>query len=379
MTDGMKKLILLFCLAAVLFPANRGNCEGTMRRGLFVTVLQKPEVLSSRKEISDIVDIAKKARVEILFVQVYRANQAWFPSKVADQQPFEKNFKSVGEDSFALLIREAHREGIEVHAWINLLSLSTNKDAKLLTKYGPEILTKNLKDKARLEDYKIDDQFFLEPGDPRVRRELCDMVAEILKTYPELDGLQFDYIRYPDTNPTYGYTKMNVERFKKSTGRLVVEEKSDAWKDWKRRQVTELLQQLVRKARSIRPGIHISSTGCAPYARAYHEAFQNWPSWLDMGLVEFVTLMNYSASVPEFARYIKEVKNNVADLSKVYMAIGAYEMAGKPEVFIEELRIARESGSGGWVIFHYGSLVDSPELKDSLVKGVEPLRSEDKI
>jgi uncharacterized lipoprotein YddW (UPF0748 family) len=205
------------------------------------------------------------------------------------------------------------------------------------------------------------------------------MVGEILKAYPELDGLQFDYIRYPDSNPAYGYTKMNVERFKKSTGRKVVEEKSDTWKDWKRRQVTELLQQLVRKARSIRPDIHISATGCAPYARAYHEAFQDWSSWLDRGLVEFVTLMNYSASVPEYARFIKEVKKNVADFSRVYMAIGAYEMAGKPDVFLEEIKIARESKSGGWVIFHYGSLLDDPVLMDCLIKGRKPLTAQDKI
>ena len=31
-----------------------------------------------------LVAFAKKAQVGILFVQIYRANQAWFPSKIGD-------------------------------------------------------------------------------------------------------------------------------------------------------------------------------------------------------------------------------------------------------------------------------------------------------
>ncbi len=247
-----------------------------------------------------------------------------------------------------------------------MLSLGANKNAPILKKYGTAILTKNLKDKKTLEDYKIDSQYFLEPGDLRVREELSNMVGEILGTYPDLDGLQFDYIRYPDKNPHYGFTKMNVERFKKTTGIQVVEEESKVWKNWKRAQVTELLRVLINKARTLRPKIQISTTGCMMYVRAHDEAFQDWPSWLKSRLVDFVTIMSYPDEASEFEKYILDAKKRVEDFSKVNIGIGAYKFVYSPEVFPDELRLCEKSGGGACVIFHYGSLRESPALAQSL-------------
>ena len=155
----MKKHIL-FCLLCLLFVFSLpAECQEPLRRGLFVSVIQDPPVLSSRQEISKLIDFAKKARINVLFVQIYRANEAWFPSKIADSKPYEACFKNLSEDPFRLLIKEAHAAGIEVHAWLNVLSLSANEDAPLLKKYGTQILTRNPKKKKTLKDYKIDDQY----------------------------------------------------------------------------------------------------------------------------------------------------------------------------------------------------------------------------
>ena len=328
------------------------SCQGqeTSARGLFVSVIQEPPVLSSRQEIDHLIAFSKKARIKNLFVQIYRANQAWFPSKIGDSRPYQTCLKNVSEDSFALLIREAHAAGIQVHAWLNLLSLSANADAPFLKKYGPQILTRNLKEKKTLEDYKIDDQYFLEPGDLRVRRDLSALVEEIVRAYPDLDGVQFDYIRYPDLHPAYGYTQMNVGRFKKATGLRTVEEESPVWKDWKRAQVTGLLERLVKKARAIRPGIQISTTGLVPYSRANLEGFQDWRFWLGSGLVDFVTLMCYAPDVSGFERSLADSKKHAGDLKKVNFAVGAYALLDSPKIFKKQFEMCEESGSRGCVV-----------------------------
>jgi len=340
-------------------------------RGLFVTTLQDPPVLSSEKQINKLIDFAKKARIKVLFVQIYRSGQAWFPSKIADAEPYEACLKKVSEDPFALLIRQAHAAGIEVHAWLNMLSLGDNQDAVFIKRYGTGILTKNLKAKKALADYKIDNQYFLEPGDPRVREVLSKMVEEILIIYPGLDGIQFDYIRYPDMNPAYGYTEKNIERFKKTTGLQTIDERSQAWKDWKRDQVTDLLGILVKRVRALRPDIKISATGCMPYSRAYYEAFQDWPSWLDRKVVDFVTVMNYSPYPVEFERWISAAKKKTVDFKKVNIGVGAYKLARAPGTFEKELRLCEKSGGGACVIFHYGSLLQNPALGSLLTSGKE--------
>ncbi len=366
----MKILPFLICLFLFLVPSASHGEEST-RRGLFVTVIQDPPVLSSRQGIFRLVELAKKTHINVLFVQIYRANQAWFPSKVADQSVYESALKSVSEDPVQLLIKQAHAEGIEVHAWLNLLSLANNSHANLLKKYGAGILTRNLKKKKNLEDYQIDKQYFLEPGDPQVREELSTLVGEILQTYPELDGIQFDYIRYPDMDPAYGYTPVNMERFKKATGSTKIRESDPVWKSWKRDQVTDLLKILVQKTRAMRPHIQVSTTGCMPYVRAYEEAFQDWPTWVNDGLIDFVTVMSYSALPVDFEKSVHGVKSKVHDLKKLNIGIGAYAMADSPRVFAQEWEFCQTFSAGACVLFHYGSLLDSPALVGVLTSDVK--------
>lgn len=335
-------------------------------RGLFVTADGTPGVYTSQQEIQELVDFAKKARVGILFVQVYKANRAWFVSDIADTSPYRAALEAVGEDPLALLIRLAHGAGIEVHAWLNLLSLGSNQHAPLLKKYGPDILTRNIKEKKTLSEYRIDGQYFLEPGDLRVRQELSALLREILSAYPDLDGIQFDYIRYPDVKPYYGYAPANVERFKKATGISRIDDAAQGWKKWKRDQVTELLSRLAREARAIRPGIKVSATGCMPYARALHEAFQDWPAWVDEGIVDFVTVMNYSIDPVEYGRWITEIKKRVKDFVRVYIAYGAYKPETSLKVFRKESDLCAASGAGACVIFYYSSLIRKPVFCASL-------------
>ena len=370
----MKKYISVYLLCLLfIFPGSAQSQNPPSHRGLFVSVIQDPPVLASRDDIVKLINFAKKAKIEILFVQVYRANKAWFPSKIADSTPYEACLKKVGEDPFAPLIKEAHASGIKVHAWLNLLSLSSNGDAKILKKYGTSILTRNLKEKKTLEDYKIDNQYFLEPGDLRVRGELSNVVEEILRTYSTLDGIQFDYIRYPDKNPAYGYTQMNTARFKASANLQTIDEESGVWKNWKRNQVTGFLNFLVQKTRAIRPDIQISTTGCMPYSRAFHEAFQNWPSWLQRHLVDFATLMCYVWKTEDFERYLSDAKNKAPDFKKVNIAIGAYELVNSPETFAKEFQLCEQAGGGACVILHYGSLLENPALADPLINDEKPI------
>ena len=367
----MKRRIAFFIMVVLLALPCRANCYESARRGLFVSTIQDPPVLSSRNDIKKLVVFAKSARVKILFVQIYRANQAWFPSTIADSSTYRACLKKVSEDPFALLIKEAHKAGIEVHAWLNMFSLGENKNSLFIKKYGTSVLTRNTKRKMRLEDYKIDDQYFLEPGDLRIRQDLGNMVEEIVRAYPELDGIQFDYIRYPDYKPAYGYTKINMERFKDATGLKVIDENSRAWKDWKRTQVTDSLEALSKSARTLHPGIQISATGCMPYSRAYHEAFQDWPSWLDRKLVDFVTIMNYSSEPEEFEKWISIAKSKTKYFKKVNIGIGAYKLIDSPSVFKREFLFSQKIGAGLLAIFHYGSLLQSAEISNFLIKGVQ--------
>ncbi len=337
------------------------------RRGVFITVLQAPQALSSRAEIDRLVEFAVATRMDDIYIQVYRANQSWFASTVSDDSPYKSFLASVGEDPLELLIERAHAKHIKVHAWLNLLSLSKNIKAPILKKFGVEILTRNNKEKIKLKDYEIDNQYFLEPGDLRVRQELSIMVEELLSAYPKLDGIQFDYIRYPDTNPHYGYSAMNALRYKEATKTKTIIDTSVAWHQWKRDQVTTLLEKLVRKTRKLRPDMEVSTTGCSSYIRAYEEAFQDWPSWVNMGLVDFVTVMTYPDNPTQFDKYIKDALLRVNDPGKINITVGAYKLTKDPAMFKKQWDLCEAMNNGRCVLFHYGNILEVPVLKDALL------------
>jgi uncharacterized lipoprotein YddW (UPF0748 family) len=192
------------------------------------------------------------------------------------------------------------------------------------------------------------------------------LVGEIVSAYPNLDGIQFDYIRYPDVDPHYGYTDANTRRFKDATGFSAIDDASPIWQDWKRDQVTQTLISLVQKARSLKPGIKVSATGCMPYARAYHEAFQDWPGWVDRDVVDFVTVMNYSTEPGEFERWTKQIEGLVADFSKVNIALGVYKPETTADVFKREWKVCEDSGSGSCVVFYYNRLLERRDLVEYL-------------
>lgn len=353
----------ILCLGLLFSPGIKAQASTATPRGMFVTVIDEQPVLASKDRINELVEFSHKARIKTLYVQIYRANHAWFPSRMADQAFYKKALNAVGEDPFAYLIKQAHARDIRVHAWLNMLSLSKNTRAPLLKKYGPSILTRNLQPKVSLKDYEIDGQYFLEPGDLRVREELADMVEEVVRGYPALDGIQFDYIRYPDAHPAYGHTERNVARFRKASGLVSFNEGTPAWRDWKRGQVTALLRELVRRAHAINSKLHLSTTGCMSYSRAYDEAFQDWPVWIDKGYVEFVTAMSYPDTKEEFLKDIEDARKRVRDFRKVYLATPAYKFPKTPDVFIGQFDLCRASGAGACVIFHYGSLTVNPAMK----------------
>jgi len=361
----MKKFFILVFCAVVLFPAS-AHCE-IENRCLLVAQLDDPSVLASRNGIAKIIATAKKCKLNTLFIQVYRGNHAWFESKTGDCNHYQECLKGVGSDPLALLTKQAHLQNIKVYAWLNLLSIGNNPQALILKKHGNNILTRNRGLKVTTKDYKIGDQYFLEPGDPTVRRELSQLVEELTTTHSDLDGILFDYIRYPDTKPDYGYTPSNIARFKTAHPGIKADKDSPAWQNWKREQVNGLLELLSEKARSVHPGIAIAATGCAPYTRAYYEAFQDWPSWANSNIVDFVLLMSYPATLPDFAKDVKDAKAKVKDIKKLCIALPAYKLKKSPEIFFQQLAEAKRSGAGGYAVFHYDSLIECPDLTKPLV------------
>ncbi len=377
-------------LLAILLPACRPahTVHAEPAKGLWISCVGKKEIFSGPAAIEEAISFAKEGGFTELFVQVYRGDKAWFDSEIADASPFRRNRSRLGADPLQRLIDRAHEAGLQVHAWINTLTLSQNKEAPLLKQFGEQILTRDQHGRSALKStpaepldtyYDRENQLFLEPGDPRVKEHTVQMVKELATKYPTLDGIHFDYIRYPAAIPyipgsrfnpvglSYGYGERNVARFTQATG---IDPKrvdwnvrgSLVWDNWKRQQVTDLLRAAVAEARAHHPTIQISCAVIAPIDRAYSTACQDWARWLEEGLADFVVLMSYSPDSRFVVLTAKAAVGIVGDPEKVSIGLGAHLMLKEPALLAEQIRQSSTLRLRGVVLFDYDS-ISEPGLR----------------
>ena len=374
--------------------------ENAPRLGVWITVFSPEEVLHSKENTDRLIDVCAASDVTDIYLQVYRADKAYYNSDITDRTPFESILTSSGEDLIPYLIKKAAASSIKVHAWVNLLSLAQNTNANILKKYGNEVLTFDQHGKPSMpldkEDkltpgFIYEDQLFLEPGDWRVRDYLAGIVEEIITRYPGLSGVHLDYIRYPSVVPfipgarftshgvSYGYNKMSLLNFKKASDldadtMDMSRENSMLWDNWRRDQVTKMVSYLSDCIRDISPELEISATVIPSLERTYLVTFQDWTSWLRSGLVDNVVVMNYTDDTP-----LMELRSQGVMIlgleNKVQMGVGAYLLKDKPGVLKEQLEYARNLPSGGVILFSYDELANNEDLQKFLA---ETFRRSDK-
>jgi uncharacterized lipoprotein YddW (UPF0748 family) len=182
-------------------------------------------------------------------------------------------------------------------------------------------------------------------------------------------------VRYPMTVPfipgsrftkyglSYGYGLKNMERFKEWAGLDPLTGLKSAkdymlWDDWRRDQVTSLVRRIAKRVKEKSPGLLVSSAVVPAGERAYSSMFQDWPLWLEEGIVDYVVLMNYTLD----NQLTKElVRSSLAyrGKGKVFIGIGLYLMKDVSNAFTEQYKTVAGLSPDGIVIYSYDDISDT--------------------
>jgi uncharacterized lipoprotein YddW (UPF0748 family) len=272
--------------------------------------------IRSPGEAAQLVADAKRSHLNTLIVQVRRRGDALYTGGL--EPPLEDPNYQPSFDALAHIVSAAHGAGLQVHAWINAMPVwrdeAPPKDARhVFNLHGPAAsgdacwLTA-----ARDGTKKFPVGYFLDPGHPAAQNHLVSVYLDIVRRY-DVDGIHFDYIRYPETEgqalprgSDVGYNPTSLERFQRAAGRTGVPAPDDeAWTRWRRQQVTQLMRRISIEARAIKPRIKVSAAtiawGRPPASLADFEnvapmqrVFQDWQGWLAEGLLDLAVPMNYA-------------------------------------------------------------------------------------
>lgn len=271
-------------------------------RGVWVATVDNIDWPSSRnlpvarqqRELSEVFERASRLGLNVVILQVRPMADALYPSDLEPWSEFLTGRQGRPPrphwDPLAYALREAHRRGIELHAWINPFR-AWHPAAK--GEAHPTHVTRALPESVRT----YGDLRWLDPADARAREHVLAVVRDLLRRY-DLDGLHIDDYFYPYPRSGLAFPDDGPwEAYRRGGGTL---ERSD----WRRDHVNGLVRDLYGLVRGVRPeakfGISpfgIARPGVPPGIRAgvdqYAQLYADVRLWMREGWYDYLVPQLY--------------------------------------------------------------------------------------
>jgi uncharacterized lipoprotein YddW (UPF0748 family) len=241
---------------------------------------------SQKAELVALLDKAVATGLNAVLLQVRPACDALYQSSLEPWSAFLTGSMgtSPGYDPLAFAITEAHRRGLELHAWINPFRASAggkSKSAKHVTRTHPEWIR------------SYGGQQWLDPGIPEARAHSMRVVADIVSRY-DLDGFHIDDYFYPYPNRDAAGAaipfgdQQSYARYGGGAGLL----------DWRRANIDTFVEQMYATVKKYRPAAKV---GISPFGiwqpgyprgiearlNAYTELAADSRKWLKRGWCDY--------------------------------------------------------------------------------------------
>ena len=337
--------------------------------------------MTSAAEVTAMVEQADQAGFNTVLVQVRGRADAFYSSHWEPRG--ETITEGGGFDPLALAIELSHARGIAVHAWVNTHLVwggagAAPRDSRHIVRAHPEwlavprALSVELFDVSpwdpifveRLRKYAADNSGTVEgvytsPSDARVKERVRSVWLDLASRY-DLDGIHFDYIRFPSGD--FDYSRGALERFRRwvtprlSPGRRAelgaayagdplayVDALSGPWAEFRREHVTELVRWVYHGIKARRPELVVSAAVFSNQEDAFRNRYQDWPAWLEEGILDVAVPMAYTTDDDRFRTQIREGVA-VAGKGRLWAGVGAY--LNSQQGTLAKVDIAREEADG---------------------------------
>ncbi|MHB0939589.1 MAG: glycoside hydrolase family 10 protein [Armatimonadota bacterium] len=256
-------------------------------------------------------------------------------------------------DQLAACLAACKKYGVQCHVWKVNWYMSTR---------APEEFTAKMRQDGRTQvAYDgTPEPLWLCPSHPLNQQLEIDAMIEAATKY-DVDGVHFDYIRYPDAD--HCFCAGCRARFEAVLGKPIANWPADtrtdpairpAWFAFRRDNITRVVAAVHDAVKQVKPNVKISAAVFPNYAADRDAVGQDWQLWCERGYLDFVCPMTYTSSDAQFETLIGW---QVQWAGKVpcYPGIG---LSVWPELdapkLIEQITLTRRAGTGGFTIFNYG-------------------------
>jgi uncharacterized lipoprotein YddW (UPF0748 family) len=254
-------------------------------------------VAEQKAELIALLDRAAQLKLNAIIFQVRPSCDAMYASSI---EPWSEYLTgTMGQapqpfyDPLAIAIAEAHKRGLQLHAWFNPFR-AAHPSTKLPT--AANHITRTHPDLIR----HYGDQVWLDPGEPAAQARTLAVVLDVVKRY-DVDGIVFDDYFYPYP-------------IKNRAGRELDFPDDASWKkygvssgltreDWRRKNVNQLVQNVSQAIKAAKPQAQF---GISPFGiwrpqnppqikglDAYGTIYADARLWLASGWVDFLAPQLY--------------------------------------------------------------------------------------
>ena len=189
-----------------------------------------------RRDYIRLVDNIARANFNAVIFQVRPTCDAFYPSRINSWSQSLAGADGVGIrgfDPLRFMIDEAHKRGLEFHAWFNPYRVVGNtnlsKQAYLKTLSPKNFARRNPHLVLCIPQPNGKNLLLLNPGEPAVMRHIVDTVREVAVNY-RIDAVHFDDYFYPYS----GFTDQDAATYRRYGGKVPID-------DWRRRNVTAII------------------------------------------------------------------------------------------------------------------------------------------
>ncbi len=288
-------LVLSVLCASALEPVPKREFRGAWFQVIGQSQWMNKTPAQQREYIGDLLDKVYEAGCNAVFFQIRPTADAMY---ISDIEPWSKwltgkRGKAPSErwDPLEFFISEAHKRGIELHAWLNPYRVTS--DAK-------EVLPENHLYRQHPERFfRFDNKIFFDPAYQENRDYISTVIADIVSRY-DVDAIHLDDYFYP--YPAADGVKFDgdAQSYAKFGGGM---NKGD----WRRQNVDKLIEQLHRTIKDIKPWVRF---GISPFGiwrnkrsdprgsesaglQNYDDLYADVILWADKGWIDYLVPQLY--------------------------------------------------------------------------------------
>lgn len=372
-TEGQYPLSYLFCLSLVL-------CGGTVARA------QQPHMVEGRAiwvtrfdydseaKIKYIMETAARANFNVVYFQARAAGDAYYLSSI---EPCAVRLcgrlgGTPSYDPLEVAVREGHRRGLQVHAYLNALSgrnAGIEGQCRPLTEPDPgnprHMLLEHpewgvtYSDGHPLRCPNSEEYIWVSPGFPEVRTRLARVAADVARRY-DVDGIHLDRIRYPGT--AWSYDAPSLAEF----GLDPVRHRAE-WLAYRTNLVNRMVKETYDSITAVKPSLVFSAAVWGVYEDKWNwktqsglnDLLQDGRAWARNGYMDVLVPMNYYKIKPVLCAradwtclMLDHLKATRPGTGR-QMYIGMDAGKGVKEI-VNQIRVARRHGAAGFALFSFG-------------------------